>query len=42
MLKTLEGTRFRDSPIVAVAARPGGAEVRRSDDYGGGNDKTVN
>ena len=28
MWKTLENTKFADSPIVAVAAKPGGPEVR--------------
>ena len=28
MLKTLEGTRFAGSAIVAVAAKPGGPEVQ--------------
>lgn len=27
MLKTLEGTRFADCPVVAVASKPGGQEV---------------
>ena len=29
MLKTLEGTRFAGSAIVAVAAKPGGPEVQQ-------------
>ena len=29
MLKTLEGTRFAESAIVAVAAKPGGPEVQQ-------------